>query len=88
MAWGPFRFTVPSYSVETMRRSLQPRSAPQDVIGAAPIIHRLGPGNEEIVLESTFHPRHLNGRGLTQLAGVRQQECLPCHLSLVALTLA
>lgn len=72
MAWGPFRFTVPSYSVETMRRSLQPRSAPQDVIGAAPIIHRLGPGNEEIVLESTFHPRHLNGRGLTQLAGVRQ----------------
>ncbi|SUB43713.1 Uncharacterised protein [Brucella anthropi] len=25
MAWGPFRFTVPNYSVETVRRSLSPR---------------------------------------------------------------
>lgn len=72
MAWGPFRFTVPNYSVETIRRSIQPRSEPQPVIGAPPTIHRLGPANEVITLESTFHPRHLNGRGLAQAAGVRQ----------------
>ncbi len=24
MAWGRFRFTVPNYSVETLRRSLEP----------------------------------------------------------------
>ncbi|MDR6954114.1 phage protein U [Ancylobacter sp. 3268] len=71
MAWGPFRFTVPNYSVESIRRSLQPRVEPQPVIGAMPSIHRLGPANEAISLESTFHPRHLNGRGLAQLAGVR-----------------
>lgn len=45
MAWGPFRFTVPNYSVETTRRSIQPRVAPQDIIGSAPTLHRLGPGN-------------------------------------------
>lgn len=72
MAWGPFRFTVPSYSVESISRSLQPRSEAQAIIGAAPSIHRLGPGSEEITLTSTFHPRHFNGRGLSQLAGVRQ----------------
>lgn len=26
MAWGPFRFTVPNYSVETIRRSLEARN--------------------------------------------------------------
>lgn len=72
MAWGPFRFTVPNYSVETIRRSLQPRAEAQPVINSIPPIHRLGPGNETITLQSTFHPRHLNGRGLAQLAGVRQ----------------
>lgn len=72
MAWGPFRFTVPNYSVETLRRSIKPRLEEQPVIGRAPPIHRLGPGNEEVTLESTFHPHHLNGRGLAQLAGVRQ----------------
>lgn len=72
MAWGPYRFTVPNYSVETLRRSIQPRVEPQPVIGAAPTLHRLGPGNEVVTLESTFFPHHLNGRGLTQLAGIRQ----------------
>lgn len=72
LAWGPFRFTVPTYSVEAIRRSIQPRVSPVPVIGRAPPIHRLGPGNEQITLESTFHPHHLNGRGLAQLAAVRQ----------------
>ena len=83
MAWGPFRFTVPNYSVETVRRSIQPRSEEQPVIGALPPIHRLGPGNEGITLESTFHPRHFNGRGLAQLAGVRQAVNAQVPLQLV-----
>lgn len=72
MAWGPFRFTIPRYSVEAIRRAIEPRVAPQPVIGATPPVHRLGPGNEKVSLESTFHPHHLNGRGLSQLMGVRQ----------------
>ncbi|NKW09928.1 hypothetical protein HGG76_11490 [Ochrobactrum tritici] len=56
MAWGPFRFTVPNYSVETISRSLSPRMEEQPIIGAAPLLHRLGPGAEEITLSSTFHP--------------------------------
>lgn len=71
MAWGQFRFTVPNYSVETLRRSIEPRVEAQGIIGVAPSLHRLGPGNEKVTLSSTFHPRHLNGRGLAQLAGVR-----------------
>lgn len=42
MAWGPFRFTVPNYSVETISRSLSPRMEEQPIIGAAPLMHRLG----------------------------------------------
>ncbi|KAB2665986.1 phage tail protein [Brucella tritici] len=82
MAWGPFRFTVPNYSVETISRSLSPRMEEQPIIGAAPLLHRLGPGAEEITLSSTFHPRHFNGRGLSQLAGVREavNAQLPLHL--------
>ncbi len=72
MAFGPFRFTVPTYSVETLRRSVQPRVEAQPVIGALPSLHRLGPANEQITLSSTFYPHHLNGRGLAQLSGLRQ----------------
>lgn len=72
MAWGPYRFTVPNYSVESLRRSIQPRVETQPVIGAMPTVHRLGPSNEQITLQSTFHPHHLNGRGLSQLGGIRQ----------------
>lgn len=72
MAWGPFRFTIPNYSVEELRRSIQPRLAPQPVIGAKPTIHRLGPGNNVKTLQSSFFPHHLNGNGLAQLGGVEQ----------------
>lgn len=72
MAWGPFRFTIPNYSVEELRRTSQPRLAPQPVIGAVPTVHRLGPGNDVYSLQSTFYPHHLNGGGLAQLDGVRE----------------
>lgn len=71
MAWGPFRFTIPTYSVEAIQRSVQPRLEAVPVIQAMPSIHRLGPGNPTISLRSTFHPQHLNGRGLAQLSGVQ-----------------
>ncbi|MEN5275748.1 phage tail protein [Brucella sp. TWI432] len=83
MAWGPYRFTVPNYSVETISRSVTPRMSEQAVIGAAPLLHRLGPASEEITLSSTFHPRHFNGRGLAQLAGVREAANAQTPLQLV-----
>lgn len=83
MAWGPYRFTIPNYSVESTGRSVQPRVEEQSIIGAPPTLHKLGPGLETISLESTFHPRHLNGRGLTQLAGVRQAVNAMLSLPLV-----
>lgn len=71
MALGPFRFSVSTYSVEEMKRSLESRVASQPIIGAAPRHHLLGPGDETITLTSTFYPFHLNGGGLGQLTGVR-----------------
>lgn len=85
MAWGPFRFTIPTYSVETLQRAVSPRVEAQPIIGAAPSLHRLGPGNETITLESTFHPHHLNGAGLMQLEGVRQAVNALTPLALVHL---
>lgn len=72
MGWGPFRFTVPNYSVEQMAHSVKSRVSSQQVIGARPPTHLLGPDEETITLSSTFHPLHLNGKGLTQLAGVQE----------------
>ena len=72
MAWGPFRFTIPNYSVETIQRSVNPRVETQPVIGGMPPVHRLGPGNEQITLQSTFFPQHFNGRGLAQLSAIRR----------------
>lgn len=71
MQLGPFRFDVPTYSVEDIKRSVSSRVAVQDVIGGAPATHLLGPGDETQTLSSTFFPYHLNGGGLLQLEGVR-----------------
>ena len=72
MGWGPFRFTVPTYSVESLNRAMSSRVASQPVIGARPPTHLLGPNEETITLQSTFYPHHLNRMGLAQLTGVRQ----------------
>ena len=71
MGWGPFRFTVPIYSVESLSRSAGARVESQMVIGSRPPTHLLGPAEETISLESTFHPYLLNKGGLAQLAGIR-----------------
>lgn len=72
MGWGPFRFTVPNYSVEQLSHSVKSRVSSQQVIGARPPTHLLGPDEETITLRSTFHPFHLNGKGLQQLAAVQE----------------
>ena len=86
MQLGPFRFDVPTYSVEGLRRSAGGRVAPQDVIGAPPPTHLLGPGDETMSLNSTFFPRHLNGRGLGQLAGVRLASKQQTPLMFISVT--
>ena len=68
---GPFRFQVPTYSVEKIARSVKSRVESQRVIGARPPTHLLGPDEETASFSSTFFPLHLNGGGLAQLEGVR-----------------
>lgn len=85
MALGPFRFTVPTYSVEEIKRVMRSRVASQDVIGARPPTHLLGPGEEAIVLKSTFHPHHLNRGGLLQLEGVRMACAAQTPLMMVSI---
>lgn len=71
MALGPFRFRIPTYSVEQIARKVSSRVASQEIIGARPTTHLLGPGEETVQFSSTFFPFHLNGGGLAQLEGVR-----------------
>lgn len=81
MAWGPFRFTVPNYSVETVRRSLSPRMEEQPVIGAAPLLHRLGRAQRRSPSVNISSPA-LQRPGPSQLAGVREavNALVPLHL--------
>ncbi|WP_258045669.1 phage tail protein [Mesorhizobium sp. NBSH29] len=71
MALGPFRFRIPTYSVEQISRKVSSRVASQEIIGARPTTHLLGPGEETVKFSSTFYPFHLNGGGLQQLEGIR-----------------
>ncbi len=71
MGLGSFRFSVSNFSFEQFEQSTGSRIAEQEVIGAAPRTHLLGPAGESIELSSTFFPFHLNTGGLQQLAGMR-----------------
>ena len=71
MALGPFRFKIPTYSVETVSRKLSSRVQSNEVIGARPTTHLLGPAEETLSFQSEFYPYHLNGAGLAQLEGMR-----------------
>lgn len=72
MGWGPFRFTVPIYSVEDLERRVASRVDSQQVIGRRPTTHLLGPDEETLTLQSTFHPYHMNKAGLAQLIAVQE----------------
>ena len=71
MGWGPFRFTVPTYSVEELSRHATGRVQPVPVVGTKSPTHILGTDPVRIDLQSTFHPRHYNKAGMIQLVGVR-----------------
>lgn len=85
MALGPFRFRVPTYSVEQMSRQVSSRVASQEVIGARPPTHLLGPGEENVTFSSTFFPFHLNGAGLAQLEAVRAACVAQTPLMLISI---
>jgi hypothetical protein len=72
MRLGTFVFDIPTFSFESLQRSVSSRAESQMVIGAAPPIHLLGPGEETVSFTSTFYPFHLNGLGLAQLEGFRE----------------
>lgn len=85
MMLGPFRFTVPTYSVEELSRKSGSRVASQPIIGARPTTHLLGPDSETISLKSTFHPQHMNKGGLAMLASVRAASSVQVPLMMVSM---
>lgn len=84
MALGPFRFRIPTYSVEQISRKVSSRVASQEIIGSRPTTHLLGPGEETVTFASTFYPFHLNGGGLAQLEAVRAACVAQAPLMLVS----
>lgn len=72
MALGEFRFSIDTFSYEELRRKTHARIHPQEVIGAPPPLHKMGPGANTLSITSTFFPWHLPGnRGLDQLNAMR-----------------
>lgn len=83
---GPFRFAVPTFSVEQIERQSQGRLADVEVVGRKPSTHKLGAGLRTFTLNSTFHPLHLNRAGGVMLDAVH----LACdqQLSLMMISIA
>ncbi len=71
MRWGEFRFSVPTYSIEELKRKVEGRVVPVPVVGAVAQVHTLGANPDTITLQSTFYPHHLNKMGITQLRGIQ-----------------
>ncbi len=85
MALGPFRFTVPTFTADTLDRQTSGRVAHQNVIGAPPPTHLLGPGPSTMTLNTTFHPLHLNRAGGLMLDAVRAACALQTPLMFVSI---
>ena len=85
MALGPFRFTVPTFTVDNLDRQVSGRIADQNVIGAAPPTHLLGPSSQSITLSTTFHPLHFNRAGGIMLDAVRLASELQTPLMLISI---
>lgn len=72
MSYGPFRFSLSSFTYEQMKRTAEARLKEVDIIGRRPSLHRLGLGSETMSFTSAFHPLHLRGNsGLSQVSGLR-----------------
>ena len=70
LAWGPFTFSVPTFSPDKIGRQSSGRIGYNEVHGARPIPHKLGPGSPAFSIETTFHPLHLNRAGIPMLRGL------------------
>lgn len=84
-AWGGFIFKVRTFPIDQVSRSVKARIAPQPVIGARPILHRLGPDTETITLQSKFMPLHLNKGGLPLLTALQSAVANAVSAPLVTL---
>ncbi|MGH0003179.1 phage tail protein [Pseudovibrio ascidiaceicola] len=71
MRWGRFKFQVPSYSIEELKRKVESRVVNVPVVGAVAQVHTLGANPDSMTLRSTFFPHHLNKLGISQLRGVQ-----------------
>lgn len=70
-AVGSYRFAVATGGMEKTERNSKWRWAQQDVIGAAPRLQYIGPGDDTLNIEATIFP-HFRG-GLGQADSIRSQ---------------
>ena len=72
MRLGSFVFSIPTFSFESLNQKVSARAESQQVIGAAPPTHLLGPNGDTINLTASFYPFHLNRGGLAQVRSMNQ----------------
>lgn len=84
MALGPYRFAVDSFILDSIDRKLPARHADIELVGRAPGSQFIGPGAERIELPAVLYPAFLQGRGLSQLDGLRESANRGTPLMLAA----
>lgn len=72
MRLGQFVFGIPTFSFETLNRTVSARVESVPVVGGPPPTHLLGENADTLQLTCSFYPYHLNGKGLLQLRVMQQ----------------
>ncbi len=62
LALGSFRFSIGTAAYESLARSVKYRWASHDVVGADPVLHFNGRGEQTISLNGTIYPEFRGGR--------------------------
>ncbi len=63
LALGSFRFSIATAAYESLARSVKYRWAQHDVVGADPVLHFTGRGEQTVTLSGTIYPEFRGGRG-------------------------
>lgn len=72
MSYGPFRFSLSTFSYEELKRRAEARIEGVNIIGGRPSLHKSGLAIEKVELKCGFSPMHLSGnRGLYQVSAMR-----------------
>jgi phage protein U len=72
MAYGPFTFSLTTFSYEELKRRAEARIESVKIIGTRPSLHKSGLEVEKVDLKCGFCPRHIDGnRGLYQVSSLR-----------------